>query len=58
MEISGIPGNRDMVEQLVGHMIQRSIETGMVKKSEMVVMLEDMIQSVERGTLAAALENA
>ena len=50
--------NRDMVEQVVGHMIQKSIETGMVRKDEMIVMLEDMIQSVERGTLAVALDNA
>ena len=47
-----------MVEQVVGHMIQKSIETGMVRKDEMIVMLEDMIQSVERGTLAVALDNA
>ncbi|HKU48528.1 MAG TPA: hypothetical protein VJP79_01135 [Nitrososphaera sp.] len=51
-------GNRDMVEQVVGHMIQKSVETGMVRKGEMIVILEDMIQSLERGTLDALLDNA
>ena len=51
-------GNRDMVEQVVGHMVQKSVETGIVRKDEMVLMLEDMIQSLERGTLAVALANA
>lgn len=51
-------GNRDMVEQVVGHMVQKSVETGIVRKEEMVLILEDMIQSLERGTLAVALENA
>ena len=50
--------DRDMVEQLVGHMVQKSVETGIVRKNEMVLILEDMIQSLERGTLAVALENA
>jgi hypothetical protein len=47
-----------MVEQVVGHMVQKSVETGIVRKDEMVLMLEDMIQSLERGTLAVALANA
>lgn len=51
-------GNRDIVEQVVGQMIQKSVETGMIAKYEMVLILEDMIQSLERGTLALALENA
>ena len=58
MENFDYSSSRDMVEQVVGHMIQKSIETGMVRRGEMVLMLEDMIQSVERGTLAVALENA
>ena len=49
---------RETVEQVFGHMIQRSIETGLMEKGEMIVMLEDMIQSVERGTLSVALDNA
>ena len=51
-------GNRDMVEQVVGQMVQKSVENGIVRKAEMVLILEDMIQSLERGTLAVALENA
>jgi hypothetical protein len=47
-----------MVEQVVGHMVQKSVETGIIRKDEMVLILEDMIQSLERGTLAIALENA
>lgn len=58
MENFDYSSSRDMVEQVVGHMIQKSIETGMVRRAEIVLMLEDMIQSVERGTLAVALENA
>ena len=58
MEKIECSGNREMVEQVVGHMIQRSVETGIIGKYEMVVILEDMIQSQERGTLAVALENA
>ena len=58
MENFDYSSSRDMVEQVVGHMIQKSIETGMVRRGEIVLMLEDMIQSIERGTLAVALENA
>ena len=58
MEKIECSGNREMVQQVVGHMIQRSVETGIIGKYEMVVILEDMIQSLERGTLAVALENA
>jgi hypothetical protein len=50
--------NRDIVEQVVGHMVQKSVESGIVRRAEMVLILEDMIQSLERGTLAVALENA
>ena len=50
-------GNRDMVEQVVGHMVQKSVDTGIIRKDEMVLILEDLIQSLERGTLAIALEN-
>jgi hypothetical protein len=58
VEISEYSGSRDTLEQLVGQMIQKSIETGIVKKGEMIAMLEDMIQCVERNTLAVALEQA
>jgi hypothetical protein len=51
-------GNRDMVEQVVGHMVQKSVESGIIRRNEMVLILEDMIQSLERGTLAVMLENA
>ena len=58
MENIDYSSSRDMVEKVVGHMIQKSIETGMVRRGEIVLMLEDMIQSIERGTLAVSLENA
>jgi hypothetical protein len=58
MESIAYSGDRDMIEQVVGHMIQKSVETGIVRKDEMVVILEDMIQSLERGTLAVVLENS
>jgi hypothetical protein len=58
MDSFDLSGNRDMVEQVVGQMVQKSVENGIVRKAEMVLILEDMIQSLERGTLAVALENA
>ena len=50
--------NRDVLEHLMGHMIERSVESGIVSKKEMVIILEDLIQSLERGTLRTALEYA
>lgn len=50
--------DREIVEQVVGHMVRKSVDSGIVRKDEMVVILEDMIQSLERGTLAIVLENA
>ena len=58
MESFECSANRDIVEQVVGHMVQKSVESGIVRRAEMVLILEDMIQSLERGTLAVALENA
>jgi hypothetical protein len=57
MESFDCSTNRDTVEQVVGHMVQKSVESGIVRRAEMVLILEDMIQSLERGTLAVALEN-
>jgi len=57
MESFDCSTNRDIVEQVVGHMVQKSVESGIVRRAEMVLILEDMIQSLERGTLAVALEN-
>lgn len=57
MESFECSSNRDTLEQLVGYMIQKSIESGIMSKDEMVIMLEDMIHSIERGSLAVALEN-
>ena len=48
--------NRDVLEQLVCYMIKRSMDSGMVSKQEMIIILEDMIQCVERGTLETVLE--
>jgi hypothetical protein len=39
-------------------MIERSVESGIVSKKEMVIILEDLIQSLERGTLSTVLEFA
>jgi hypothetical protein len=39
-------------------MIERSVESGIVSKKEMVIILEDLIQSLERGTLRTVLEFA
>jgi hypothetical protein len=50
--------NRDVLEHLMGHMIERSVESGIVSKKEMVIILEDLIQSLERGTLRTVLEFA
>lgn len=58
MESFDCSANRDILEQIVGHMVQKSVESGIVRRAEMVLILEDMIQSLERGTLAVALENA
>ena len=58
METVDCSADRDIVEQVVGHMVQKSVDSGIVRRDEMVLILEDMIQSLERGTLAIALENA
>lgn len=50
--------SRDILERLVGDMLNRCIESGMVRKDEMIIILEDMIQSIERGTLRTVLEYA
>jgi len=46
-----------LFEQVVGQMINQCITTGTINKNQLVVVLEDMIQLVERGTLSSALEN-
>ena len=46
-----------LFEQVVGQMINQCITTGTMNKNQVVVVLEDMIQLVERGTLTSALEN-
>lgn len=58
MESLECSADRDIVEQVFGHMVRKSVDSGIVRKGEMVVILEDMIQSLERGTLAVTLENA
>ena len=46
-----------LFEQVVGQMINQCITTGTINKNQVLVVLEDMIQLVERGTLSSALEN-
>ena len=47
-----------LFEQVMGEMISQCIASGTMNKQDVVVVLEDMIQLVERGTLASALESA
>jgi hypothetical protein len=46
-----------LFEQVVGQMVNQCIATGTMDKNQVVVVLEDMIQLVERGTLSSTLEN-
>jgi hypothetical protein len=46
-----------LFEQVVGQMVDHCIATGTMNKNQVVVVLEDMIQLVERGTLSTTLEN-
>ena len=46
-----------LFEQVVGQMVNKCIATGTMNKNQVVLVLEDMIQLVERGTLSSALEN-
>jgi uncharacterized lipoprotein YajG len=46
-----------LFEQVFGQMIEQGIQTGMITKQQIVVLLEDMIQSVERGTLSSTLNS-
>ena len=46
-----------LFEQVVGQMVDHCIATGTMNKNQVVVVSEDMIQLVERGTLSTTLEN-
>jgi len=46
-----------LFEQVVGQIIEQSIQTGLLSKSQVVGLLEDMIQQVERGTLTSTLDS-
>ncbi len=48
-------GHAGAFEEVLGLMINRSIQTGIMEKKDVVVLLEDMIQQVERGTLDTIL---
>jgi hypothetical protein len=44
-----------LFEQVVGQLIEQSIATNLLSKSQVIGLLEDMIQQVERGTLTNTL---
>ena len=46
-----------LFEQVMGQMVDRCITTGAIGKHQIVVVLEEMIQMIERGTLGDTLEN-
>jgi hypothetical protein len=46
-----------LFEQVMGQMIEQCIQTGMMSKLQVVTLLEDMIQQVERGTLSSTMDN-
>lgn len=46
-----------LFEQVVGQIIEQSIQTGLLGKDQVVGLLEDMIQQVERGTLTNTLNS-
>jgi len=46
-----------LFEQVMGQMVDRCITTRAIGKHQIVVVLEDMIQMIERGTLGNTLEN-
>jgi hypothetical protein len=45
-----------LFEQVIGQVVERCIGTGLMSKQQVVVLLEDMIQQVERGTLSSTLD--
>jgi len=47
-----------LFEQVVGQIVEQSIQTGLLSKAQVVGLLEDMIQQVERGTLTNTLDCA
>ena len=47
-----------LFEQVVGQIIEQSIATNLLSKDQVVGLLEDMIQQVERGTLTHTLNCA
>ena len=46
-----------LFEQVMGQMVDRCITTGAIGKHQIVVVLEEMIQMIERGSLGDTLEN-
>jgi hypothetical protein len=45
-----------LFEQVLGQMVEQSIQTRLLTKHQVVILLEDMIQQVERGTLTSSLD--
>jgi hypothetical protein len=52
----GIREQTDAFKDLVGCIINRSMESGVMEKKDIIIILEDIIQHVERGSLKTILE--
>ena len=46
-----------LFDQVMAQMVERCIRTGLMSRQQVVNLLEDMIQQVERGTLSSKLDN-
>ena len=50
--------NTDLLfEQVMAQIVERCIETGALSRQQVVNLLEDIIQQVERGTLSSTLDS-
>lgn len=47
-----------LFEQVMTQMADRCIQTGLMTKNEAVLVLEDLIQQIERDTLTSAIHTA
>ncbi|MFY3741540.1 MAG: hypothetical protein HMLIMOIP_001997 [Candidatus Nitrosomirales archaeon] len=45
-----------LFEQVMGQMVEQCMQTGIMTKQQIVNIMEDMIQQVERGTLSSTLD--
>lgn len=45
-----------LFEQVIGQIVEQCVQTGIMSKHQIVNILEDMIQQIERGTLSSTLD--